>query len=182
MKSFITLLLLFSTLLFAESIDERKTDIYFANGVGAVSRYSSFIQGQTQVDAYQIATPSTQQFIGKYDLAFNTGREVILDFFEAWLQYTDENPSTSLAWSAFKVAIGRATGIGGGAINLSEKVTRNYESNDINKQVTAYEDSIKLGHGVLVLAHSQGNFFTNKAYNSFGGITPWMKKYLIVPT
>jgi len=167
MKSYIKVLLivLFSSQLAAGNIDERKTDIYFANGVGAISYETSFRQGFKQIKAYKKANPSTQNYIGKYDLAFNIGRGVIRDFFEAWLQYTDENPSTSLAWSAFKIAIGRATGIGGGAVNLSEKVTRHYESNDINTQVKAYEKSIKLGHGVLVLAHSQGNFFTNKAYN-----------------
>jgi len=179
MRALITLVFiaLFASQLLAGNIDERKTDIYFANGVGAGSKFSSFMQGIKQIQAYKKANPSIKKWIGKYDLAFNTGHGVIPDFFEAWLQYTDENPSTSLAWSAFKVAIAKATKIGAGAVNLSEKVTRQFESDDIKKQVEAYEDSIKLGHGVLVLAHSQGNFFTNKAYNSLGGITPWMRTY-----
>ncbi len=120
MKYLIGLLLIFffSSQLIAGNIDERKTDIYFANGVGATTKLASFIQGQVQVDAYQIATPSTQQFIAEYYLAFNTGHGVIPDFFEAFLQFTDENPSSFLTWSAFKIAIGRATGIGGGVINM----------------------------------------------------------------
>jgi hypothetical protein len=73
--TFLLFTLFFSSQVFAETflIDERKTDIYFANGVGAVSRSASFIQGQIQVENYQSATPSTAPYIGKYDLAFNTG-------------------------------------------------------------------------------------------------------------
>lgn len=159
-------IILFTSQLIAESIDERKTDIYFANGVGATSYKKSKTQGKTQILAYIAATPSIKPYIGKPKLAFNTGHRVIPDFFEAWLQYTDENPSAKFGWNAFKVAIGRATSIGGGVVKIGEAVTRKYESDDISEQVDAYEKSIKLGHGVLVLAHSQGNFFTNKAYNS----------------
>lgn len=179
MRALIVLLFiaLFSYQLLAENIDECKTDIYFANGVGAVSKDASFNQGEEEISKYIISTPSIQDFIGKYDLAFNTGHGVALDFFEAWLQYTDENPSANFGWEAFKTAIGRLTVIGGGAVELSAAVARTHEANDISKQVKAYEESIKLGHGVLVLAHSQGNFFTNKAYNSDGGIAPWMRDY-----
>ncbi len=179
MRTLISLLfiVLFSSQLVAENINECKTDIYFANGVGAISYDNSHKQGYKQVLLYQIATPNIQNYIGKYDLAFNTGHGTTIDFFEAWLQYIDENIGAKLGWDAFTVAICRATGIGGGAIALSEAVVRKHESHDISRQVKAYEDSIKLGHGVLVLAHSQGNFFTNKAYNSDGGITPWMRDY-----
>lgn len=64
MKKILLILFLVSSFLYAE-IDERKSDVYFANGVGAVSKYSSFIQGKVEVDACQIATPSTQAYIGK---------------------------------------------------------------------------------------------------------------------
>jgi hypothetical protein len=78
--------------------------------------------------------------------------------------------------------LGKVPYVGKGAnasVQISEDVARKYESGDIKRQVEAYEKSIKLGHGVLVLAHAEGNFFTNKAYNSIGGITPWMRDYFI---
>ncbi len=181
MKSLI-ILLLFSSFIIAESIDERKTDIYFANGVGAGARLNSFKQGQVEIRKYIIATPSTQKYIGKYDLAFNTGQGVIPEYFEAWLQLKDEDLSQKLWWDAFKEFLGKVPIVGKGvniAVVLTEAVSYHYQKEDIKVQVTAYEKSIKLGHGVLVLAHSQGNFFTNKAYNSTGGITPWMRKYFI---
>ncbi len=171
------IILLFSSHIIAENIDEYKTDIYFANGVGAVSYKNSYIQGEERILEYIIENSSIEKYIGEYDLAFNTGHGVVLDFYEAWLQYIDENPSAKFGWEAFTVAMGRATVIGGGAIELSKAVVLKHEADDISKQVTAYEESIKSGHGVLVLAHSQGNFFTNKAYDSDKGITPWMRDY-----
>lgn len=86
MRALIVLLFiaLFSYQLLAENIDECKTDIYFANGVGAVSKDASFNQGEEEISKYIISTPSIQNFIGKYDLAFNTGHGVIRDYFEAW--------------------------------------------------------------------------------------------------
>ncbi len=44
----------------------------------------------------------------------------------------------------------------------------------MHEQITKYEDSIKAGHGVVVVAHSQGNLFTHQAYDSLDG---WMQTY-----
>lgn len=179
MKIFITCL--FITVLASQtlsaSINEYKTDLYFANGIGAVTYNNSRLQGQIGFDMYVAANPSVKQDIGKFDLSYNTGHGVLRDYFEAWLQYTDENPILGMSWSAFKEILGRKTAIGGGAVEFSEAITRNYESQDIAKQVSAYKKSILDGHGVLVLAHSQGNFFTNKAYKSDDGIDTWMREY-----
>jgi hypothetical protein len=107
--SFLTLF--FTISLFAESsytIDERKTDIYFANGVGAGSRYNSFMQGfkyiegSKNIQGYKKANPNIKPYIGKYNLSFNTGHGILMDMFEAWIQYTDENIGASFSWSAFK--------------------------------------------------------------------------------
>jgi hypothetical protein len=45
---------------------------------------------------------------------------------------------------------------------------------DLSEQVTKYENSIKSGHGVLVVAHSQGNLYTYEAYND---LADWMQGY-----
>ena len=44
---------------------------------------------------------------------------------------------------------------------------------DLKKQIHAYRDSISSGHGVLVVAHSQGNLFTREAYDA---LDPCMQK------
>lgn len=179
MRAFITSLfiILLASQTLSASINEYKTDLYFANGVGAVTKETSFYQGSYQYDSYLIANPNSNKDIGKFDLSYNTGHGVLLDKFESWLQYTDENPTLGMGWSAFKEILGRKTAIGASAVELLESVTLYYESQDIAKQVSAYKKSILEGHGVLVLAHAEGNFFTNKAYKSDGGIDSWMREY-----
>jgi hypothetical protein len=45
---------------------------------------------------------------------------------------------------------------------------------DLGKQVFSYKESIKSGHGVIVIAHSQGNYYTNEAYEL---LPDWMRQY-----
>ncbi len=45
---------------------------------------------------------------------------------------------------------------------------------DLTKQIQSYKQSIKDGHGVIAIAHSQGNYYTNEAYEELDG---WMKEY-----
>ena len=44
---------------------------------------------------------------------------------------------------------------------------------DLDIQVTAYKNSIKSGHQVLAVAHSQGNLFTYEAHES---LDSWMQE------
>jgi hypothetical protein len=171
MKRYIILLLtlFLSSHLFAEAINEYKSDIYFANGVGAVSRESSFNQGLYQYEDYIASKPKITNYVGKYDLAYNIGRGIVSDFAEAWFQYIDENPGYKVGWDAFKAALSRSIGsVVGGTVELSEQFIRYLEQNNVDTQVKAYRQSIYDGHKVIVLAHSQGNLFTNRAYNTFG--------------
>lgn len=46
-------------------------------------------------------------------------------------------------------------------LDIPEDVIREQEAGDIKAQFGAYTQSIKDGHGVVVIAHSQGNLFTN---------------------
>ena len=45
---------------------------------------------------------------------------------------------------------------------------------DLSAQVQNYKQSIKDGHGVIVIAHSQGNYYTNESYEQ---LPQWMKQY-----
>ena len=55
-----------------------------------------------------------------------------------------------------------------------ESYNPSFHDEDLTKQVNAYKQSIKDGHGVIVIAHSQGNYFTNEAYEK---LDDWMKDY-----
>ena len=69
-------------------------------------------------------------------------------------------------------------------LSMQEDKIREEEESDIETQFKAYKESIKNGHGVVVIAHSQGNFFTNLAYDMFENHilpweedTAWMRRY-----
>ena len=64
----------------------------------------------------------------------------------------------------------------------SEEEIIEQESADVATHVKKYRQSIIDGHGVIIVAHSQGNLFTNRAYNELGRYTAnhdgWMKQYI----
>lgn len=53
------------------------------------------------------------------------------------------------------------------------------ENYDATKQLGSYKNSIKLGHSAIVIAHSQGNLFTNVVYDKIATdeTDKWMTKY-----
>ena len=55
---------------------------------------------------------------------------------------------------------------------------------DLEPQVDKYEASIKNGHKVLVVAHSQGNLYTQEAYQKLGKRSEdhekWLQNYFEV--
>ena len=53
------------------------------------------------------------------------------------------------------------------------------ENYDVTKQLGNYKNSIKLGHSAIVIAHSQGNLFTNVVYDKIATSPEdkWMTKY-----
>jgi len=70
----------------------------------------------------------------------------------------------------------------GSYVDKTEKEIVDAERKDVEKQVNAYGQSIAEGHGVFVIAHSQGNLFTNRAYNEFAHSKntidySWMQNY-----
>jgi len=53
------------------------------------------------------------------------------------------------------------------------------ENYDTTKQLSSYKNSIKSGHSAIVIAHSQGNLFTNVVYDKIASdvTDDWMTKY-----
>jgi len=61
-----------------------------------------------------------------------------------------------------------------------EMIRQAYEA-DLGVQITDYKNSIALGHSVIAVAHSQGNLFTNDAYEkATQDDGSWRKDYFIV--
>ena len=51
------------------------------------------------------------------------------------------------------------------SINSLSNLFQSLESYDLSRQISSYQRSLDKGHKILVVAHSQGNLFTNKAYS-----------------
>ncbi len=65
-------------------------------------------------------------------------------------------------------------------IDKTEDEIAKQESEDMIKHRNAYMKSIEDGHGVVVIAHSQGNLFVNHTYKNLASSVPsqaWMQKY-----
>ena len=91
MKKLLLLLLILSPLTSTASIDESKTDVYFANGVDTEEWQAWFIsddilQPTIKKEIYNNDTTKMDQQIGKFDLLYNETHGLSNDLAEAVLQ------------------------------------------------------------------------------------------------
>jgi len=68
-------------------------------------------------------------------------------------------------------------------VTKTEEEIMAQENADVAGHIAKYKKSIIDGHGVIIVAHSQGNLFINRAYNELGVFSDirndaWMKKYI----
>ncbi len=152
MKNIIILLILvlFPVVGFS-SIDEYKTDVYFANGIQTedweARKNARDVLKPAIIDKFGIEYYNN--YIEKIDYSYNHTNGLVLDLWESIAQ----------------------------KLNFQELIDAIFDTSherDLSKQVKAYENSIKDGHKVLVVAHSQGNLFTSEALNS---LSSWMQDY-----
>ena len=157
MKKVFLFLILLTSFAFS-AIDERKTDIFFGNGVltdREAAKHNAFkVLEPAIIDTF--GPDYYNQHIGKVAYAYNsTHLWGFGDLIESALQKLDVQSLVD-AFLLWKAAI------------------RTSHSTDLQIQVKAYTNSIAAGHKVLVVAHSQGNLFAADAYNKLPG---WMQPY-----
>ena len=146
-------------------IDEYKSDLYYANGImmsdteeGALGKW------EEQVDDLFSNELETYSKISSIRVSYNMSQGFIDDILEAFEQVT----RNEWDWQAFTTFI---------TVYLTQhNIQEDWQAhiNDLIRQVDSYKQSIKDGHGVIVIAHSQGNYFTNEAYEL---LDDWMKSY-----
>jgi uncharacterized membrane protein YgcG len=159
-------------------INEYKTDLYYANGMGMeLSETKALETWQSKVRALKKSNLQLKNTTPK--IAYNSSTKSnngdgIEDYFEVLLQWIGQSPERvdlGLNWSLTK------------EFNLTyikwlqdqkAKLSEILNIVDLNNHIAAYKQSIESGRGVVVVAHSQGNFFTNKAY---GILDYWMQPY-----
>jgi len=138
-------------------------DIYFSNIVSKivrkVARHS--IKQYASTAATYLARRAARTYNSRFGRHF-TEEELELLFDEVFDHLIDEGVQSF--------------------VNTTEDEIIQQERDDLNTQLNKYRQSIRRGHGVVVIAHSQGNFFTNRAFDEFGVSSNinhdlWMKNY-----
>ena len=147
------------------NVDECKSDLYYANGIMmGDSEEDALEKWEEKMDDLLFPKPEVNAKIATKYISYNKSENFDDDIYESFEQLM----SNEWGWKQFS-AYYRVY-----LQTLGMQQLGNQHANDLTKQVTSYKQSIKLGHGVIVIAHSQGNYFTNEAYEL---LDPWMKPY-----
>ena len=175
-------------------IDETKSDIYFANGVLTDKKTAEnnldLIWEKVRIEQYGGDVVKMEKEL-TFDTAYNQTFGTIADFYEALMQKADESFGWEALYNVIKAALmlkdkievtlpnGKTVEMSGSLFDRFMQITHDA---DISTQVKSYRKSIRQGHKVIVIAHSQGNLFTNEAYQKMissddGRENDWLKKY-----
>jgi len=161
----IVLFVIVSVSIQAENIDECKSDLYFANGI--MMKYSE----KDALDMWKeaagdllVSKPEIYAKIANIKMSYNISQGFLDDVLESFEQVM----SNEWGWVEFSTFFEQFLT----THNIQEDWVPHIK--DLLKQTKSYKDSIKLGHNVIVVAHSQGNYYTNEAYDLLDG---WMKPY-----
>lgn len=166
----------FSLLLYAENINECKTDIYYGNGVW--NEYEDADDSRKELgslikDEIIKGDSFLKSKYGKTKLSYNTSFGKLGDVLEVYYQLKEAG---QLDGVGFYAAIAALTAyqphITLGAIatqKLTESLIKTEEADVGVMWEKYYNESFKFGHRVLLVSHSQGNLFANRIY---GKITP----------
>ena len=162
------LLLLFLVLLFPivsfSAIDECKTDIYYANGITTKDTDAQYVaerilEPTILKEKFNDDEVEMKKHIGEIGYSYNQTNGFFYDGMETYLQKLDIQIYVDL-W-----------------LRLKGYISTHLE--DVEEHIKKYSNRIKLGHKVLVIAHSQGNLFTNEIYKALGkrSENAWMQNY-----
>ena len=153
------LFLIFLLCLLSTSSLHAKADIYVATGVLTAEPDTDADRDALQEDL--IASNPEIYESQSFKSAYNT-TSGFWDFIESASQLFDQN-GWSIYWDSFITLTHNR--LAQHYIDYYSGVSKNHDV-DLSLQKEAYKASINAGNQVIVIAHSQGNFFTNEAYNS----------------
>jgi len=155
---FILLVWLYPIFSFGATINECLTDVYFGNGIltdeGNATANTLLLEESIRIELYDDNEEKMYKHIGKVKDAYNSTHGTYWDIIESAAQ------KWGMQW-------------------LKDKLWDTVHKADLDLQIKHYKESIRLGHKVLVVAHSQGNLFANDAYKEILGDSHdwWMTPY-----
>jgi len=166
-KIILLIIFTFGSMLHAE-INEYKSDVYFANGINTADKSAEATKNEIET-MYKFHNPTFYKSVNDWKVAVNYTQGIGNDLWESasqklsteywlikWIK-TGAKFILSVADSVIKNFV--IDEIKGAAKGKLSSMFSSHDSN-LKTQVTSYKNSIKDGHGVIVLAHSQGNLFT----------------------
>lgn len=150
MKRIFLFLIFLSSFVFS-AIDDCKTDVYFGNGIlteEETAENNAFLLQESIEQKFGL--PYYNKHIGKVDYAYNSTEGGLADGLESLAQKLENSVISFLPY------VGLLS-------TLLNTTTAELQNSDVKLQVTKYRASIERGNKVLLVAHSQGNFFGRKA-------------------
>ena len=175
MKDIIKYLLIFiaTNVLLATPACSNTIDFYFANGLNGESQdieetlwkeYTTTLKASSVYPELKININSTKvaynasELWGLGDLAEVIPQKITGD---------------AISWSKVQGWL-REYVIDNGLIEYFNGKSQKYNSSDLHTQIESYKADLRAGHSIIAVAHSQGNFFTNKVYET---LSPCQQKY-----
>lgn len=167
---FLLALLLFFTTLYAENINECKTDIYFGNGVWNSEEEATDSKRELQ---YIIDNnPDLQSKYGEIKLQYNWSHGRMIDVLETFYQLKEAGQISEKWFFTFvdELMAKQLSDITDEDVkSLREQIINiiiSTEEDEVDKMlVKYYEESFKYGHRILLVSHSQGNLFANRIHD-----------------
>lgn len=160
----------------ARFCSQKDSTIFFGNGVWKPKWQAKIDLGNFENVVSSIYSAEEFQKID-FDLAYNTTALFgVADLFESFIQ--DISTDATAFWRSLAGLIPMPTSLQATILNFATLIDKAalLSNQDLSTQVTAYQKSILEGKKVIVVSHSQGNFFANQAHgnlsssekNSFG--------------
>ncbi|MEN8148071.1 MAG: hypothetical protein ABFR02_10710, partial [Campylobacterota bacterium] len=167
---YIGFILSISSLVHGAAIDERKTDIYFGNGVW--NNRQSAVIGQLELEDFIIY--KLEKTEAQVKLAFNHTNGHRRDLIETYYQLYQLGQISFGYFTALSLAMTPDVPEGMLPIYLAGMISE--ETEDLDVMVNNYVQNIEDGHTVLLVSHSQGNLFGLRAFDN---LESWQKNYFL---
>lgn len=155
------------------NISEYDIDIYYVNGAATLEDTAKNHHKKLQEIIFDMKTVTYKNELNGMNvrsaLAYNHTSDEWDDYLESFRQkrYTEERNFIDLLIEAIPTFLSEIY------LAFFTDVNNQYKE-DLQNHIEKYEHSIKSGHKVLAIGHSQGNLFINQEYKL---LDDWMKMY-----